>query len=221
MTQAQSPSRRPSRNFGFEATRSRILQEARAIMREDGVAALTLHGLARRVGMKTPSLYTYFESKDALYDAVFLEGMQAYRARQDALEERSGARLETIEAVVRDYVTFADEAPELFALLFERPVPGFVPSEESMLEAVGLLEDSNRRVQSLIDRGLIRDDLTVEQVRDAVLVVMHGLTSLRRANEPAADLGEGRFGPLLPHLVPMLLAALRPGAQDHKAGEPQ
>lgn len=214
-----TPARRPSRNFGFEATRARILEEARAIMREDGVAALTLHGLARRIGMKTPSLYTYFESKDALYDAVFRDGMQAYRARQDALEDRAGTNIETIEAVVRDYVTFAGEAPELFALLFERPVPGFVPSEESMREASGLLEDSNRRVQSLIDRGHIRDDLSAAQVRDVILVVMHGLTSLRRANEPGAAIDEGRFGPLLPHLVPMLLAALRPGAQNSRAGE--
>lgn len=213
-----TPTRRPSRNFGYEATRERILEEARAIMREDGVAALTLHGLARRVGMKTPSLYTYFESKDALYDAVFREGMRTYRARQEALAKREGARIETIEAVVRDYIQFADESPELYALLFERPVPGFVPSEESMREALGILANSNRRVQALLEQGLIRDDLTVEQVRDIVLVVMHGVTSLRRANEPGASISEGRFGPLVPHLVEMLLAMLRPGAQEEKEG---
>jgi AcrR family transcriptional regulator len=214
-----TPTRRPSRNFGFEPTRARILAEARAIMREEGAGALTLHGLARRVGMKTPSLYTYFESKDALFDALFREGMQTYRARQDALEEREGARLESIEAVVRDYLDFANEAPELYAMCFERPVPGFVPSEKSMGEAYGLLEDSNRRVQALMDQGVIRDDLSVEQVRDIILVVMQGLTSLRHANEPGAAPGEGRFGPLVPHLVSMLLATLRPGAHEKQAGE--
>lgn len=215
---SESPARRRPRNHGYEATRERILAEARAIMRADGAGALSLNELARRVGMKTPSLYTYFASKDALYDAIFRDGMRAYRARQDALEARLGAGLDTVEAVLTDYVAFADENPELYALLFERPVPGFVPSEESMVEARGLIEDSNRRVQSLIDCGLVRQDLDVAQLRDMLLVVMHGLTSLRRANEPGAAMNEGRFGPLVPQMVAMLLAAWQPPAPD--AGEP-
>ncbi len=212
-----APARRPSRNYGYEATRARILEEARGIMREEGAGALTLHGLARRVGMKTPSLYTYFESKDAL-DAVFREGMQPLLSRA-TLEEREGARLESIEAVVRDYLDFANEAPELYAMCFERPVPGFVPSEESMREALGLLEDSNRRVQALIDQGLIRNDLTVEQVRDIILVVMQGLTSLRHANEPGAAVDEGRFGPLVPHLVSMLSPHFGRDSREEQGGE--
>lgn len=179
-------------------------------MRSDGAGGLGMHELARRLGMKAPSLYTYFDGKEALYDEIFREGMREYRARQDALEARHGINLEAVGAILSDYVHFADENPELYSLLFERPVPGFVPSEASMVEARGLIEDSNRRVQTLIDRGLVRQDMTASQLRDTLLVIMHGLTSLRRANEPGATINEGRFGPLIPHMVAMLLAAWQP-----------
>jgi AcrR family transcriptional regulator len=39
-----------------------ILDTACAVMRDDGVAALNLHEVARRLGMRAQSLYTYFPS---------------------------------------------------------------------------------------------------------------------------------------------------------------
>ena len=51
--------------------RRAILAAARAVMREQGVAALSLREVARRVQMQAPSLYAYFPSKMALCDALF------------------------------------------------------------------------------------------------------------------------------------------------------
>jgi AcrR family transcriptional regulator len=195
------------RHHGFAATRDRILAEARAIMRADGVAALSMQELARRTGMRAPSLYTYFDSKHAIYDEVFRAGMREYRERQDALERRLGFGPHLLGAVIRDYVAFADEAPELFSLLFERPVPGFEPSAAALEEAFGLLADSDRRVRRMLEEGIARPDLPVEQARDVVVVLMHGIAALHRANEPGVGPDEGRFGPLIPHILHLLHSA--------------
>ena len=48
-----------------------ILDLAIEVMAEDGVAALSLAEVARRMGMRPPSLYQYFPSKLAVYDALF------------------------------------------------------------------------------------------------------------------------------------------------------
>ena len=192
------------RHHGFAATRQDILEAAREVMREEGVGALSLHEVARRVGMRTPSLYTYFESKHAIYDEVFRLGMQKYRAEVDDLERELGVGPQMLEASIAHYMRFADENPELYSLLFERPVPGFEPSAASMAEAEGLLKDANARTQALLDSGTIRSGLPVEQTRDVVVVLMHGLTSLKRANEPAAPADGGRFGALVPHVVALV-----------------
>ncbi|MEU0837731.1 helix-turn-helix domain-containing protein, partial [Streptomyces sp. NPDC005969] len=53
-----------------------ILDVAVEVMAEEGVAALSLAEVARRVGMRPPSLYQYFPSKMAVYDALFERGMR-------------------------------------------------------------------------------------------------------------------------------------------------
>ena len=56
-----------------DATRARILDAAWDLARRDGLAAITLREVARQVGMRAPSLYTYFPSKNAMYDAMYTE----------------------------------------------------------------------------------------------------------------------------------------------------
>jgi AcrR family transcriptional regulator len=38
---------------------------------EEGLAGLSLPDLARRAGITTPTVYPYFDSKNAIYDAMF------------------------------------------------------------------------------------------------------------------------------------------------------
>ena len=54
-----------------EATKAEIVDAAWDLVREHGLAALALRDLAARVGMRAPSLYQYFASKHAIYDAMF------------------------------------------------------------------------------------------------------------------------------------------------------
>jgi AcrR family transcriptional regulator len=207
------------RHHGYTAVRKAILDTAREIMRVDGVGALSLNELARRLGMKTPSLYTYFPSKHALYDELFRLGMQAYRQRSTELFTVHRLNEDLFEAVITDYMRFADENPDLYALLFERPVPGFVPTADSMSEATGLLEDSERRMQEALDAGLIRTGLSAAATRDLFITVMHGLTSLKRANEPDAPFGSGRFGGLVPAAVALVKTAwMAPAAPTNQGG---
>ncbi len=48
-----------------EATRQEIVDAAWTLAREQGLAGLSLRELARQVGMRAPSLYSYFPSKAA------------------------------------------------------------------------------------------------------------------------------------------------------------
>src|ERR1700683_2159029 len=68
-----------------EARVASIVASAWKLAREHGIAGVSLHALAREVGMRQPSLYEYFESKHALYDAMFADGNRQLLARIDAL----------------------------------------------------------------------------------------------------------------------------------------
>ena len=61
-----------------EATRAEIIAAAWAIAEEKGLAGLTLRDVALAVGMQAPSLYSYFASKNAIYDAMFGQAWTDY-----------------------------------------------------------------------------------------------------------------------------------------------
>lgn len=175
-----------------------ILAVSRDIMREEGVGALNLNEVARRVGMSPPSLYNYFPNKMAIYETIFAQGMRQYRERTEGVLEEHGMFEKGRRAAMVNFMGFALENPELFHLLFERPVPGFVPSEEGLQEIGKLIALSNRIVEEERAAGEIAESLTDEQARDFFVAIMHGLTALHLANEPHLPIGEGRFGSLIP-----------------------
>jgi AcrR family transcriptional regulator len=203
-----SPQERRQRNR--EEMIAAILDAARAVMREDGVAALNLQEVARRVGMRAPSLYTYFPSKIAIYEALFVLGMRLYRERVERIIQTYGLDWESIHAALTNQMEFALEYPELYQLIFQRPVPGFVPSPEGMEEANKLLEISYAAMAKLVDSGLIAPGLSAEQANDLFIALMAGLTALHLANEPHLPMGEGRFGSLIPAAVALLRTAWTP-----------
>ena len=185
-----------------EATIRAILDVARAIMREEGVAALSMQELARRMDMRAPSLYNYFSSKMDIYDALFRLGYTLFDEQAVKHLEKTGNLHDVLRAYLEGYMSFAMENPELYQLCFERPVPGFVPSDASLEISLGLLDRSRRRAK-LLKKGL-DTKLSSEQIVNLLIAVSHGLTAMHLANEPHLPVGQGRFGSLIPAAISML-----------------
>lgn len=213
-----SPAERRRRNR--EEVRQAILEAARQVMREQGVAALSLREVARRVQMQAPSLYAYFPSKMALYDALFLMAVRlraADRDREDEGLDDFWARLHTRFA---SYMRFAQENPELYQLAYERPVPGFVPSLASLEEAFQAPAQFEQFLADAAAAGEIVLDMPVVQARDLLIGMIHGLTALHMANEPELPIGSGRFGSQIPAAVALFRARWDPHHTNPRPSQP-
>lgn len=197
-TSALSPRRQHNRDLMVKA----ILDTARSIMREEGVAALSMQELARRLDMRAPSLYHYFSGKLDIYDALFRLGFTLYAEQMQKSIQDAQTWQEELRLAFESYMAFALQNPELYQLCFERPVPGFIPSKESLQVSFGLLQNFYERAAHL--HKVIDTDLTPKQVVDLVIAMMHGLTALHLANEPHLPLGQGRFGTLIPAALSVL-----------------
>ncbi|GAB4433041.1 MAG: hypothetical protein OHK0015_21340 [Chloroflexi bacterium OHK40] len=180
----------------------RILDTARAIMREEGVAALSMQELARRLDMRAPSLYYYFAGKLDIYDALFRLGFTLYAEHVAKTARGAETWQDELRLEFEAYMTFAIQNPELFQLCFERPVPGFVPSDESLQLSMLMLQQSYERVARLSE--VLDTDLTPEQLINLLIAIMHGLTAQHMANDPHLPLGQGRFGSLIPAALAVL-----------------
>src|SRR3712207_2923774 len=115
-----------------QETIEEVLDVAVAVMTEQGVAGLTLGEVARRMGIRPPSLYGYFDGKHALSDALFERGGRELQTTlQAASAEAPSEPLTALHAGTAVLVRWAVEHPAYSALMFWRPVPGFVPSEKA------------------------------------------------------------------------------------------
>src|ERR1700694_3884021 len=112
-------------------TREEILEAAWEQVRTNGLAALSLRDLARTVGVKPPSLYSYFDSKNAIYDAMYAQGAQQFVDGQKASMPLPDDPLEALRAVVHFFVEFCAADFARYQLLFQRTIPGFEPSPAS------------------------------------------------------------------------------------------
>jgi AcrR family transcriptional regulator len=195
-----------------------ILAAARAVMREEGVAALNLNEVARRVRVRPQSLYEYFPSKTALYDALFLLGTRMVRERIDRLRAEHEPGWDLLRGLFELRLGFAYEHPELHQLVFDRPVPGFHPSSESMEESYALRATGGEILAEVIAAGAVASHLNPDRARDLLLAMMHGLTALHMANEPELLPGAGRFGALIPEAVDVFRTAWEPAYHENQEG---
>lgn len=161
-----------------EATRSEILDAAWAQVRADGLAALSLRDLARTVGMQPPSLYSYFDSKNAIYDAMYAEGANAWvdEYHRMALPEQP---VEALKAVVHFFVGFCAADPARYQLLFQRTIPGFEPSPESFTISEDALAEFGAYLVSL--------GVDTPEALDLFTALGTGLADQQISNDPGGN----------------------------------
>lgn len=188
-------------------TIEQILSIAREEMQRDGVAALSLGAIARQLGMRTPSLYTYFDSKNAIYDELFRRGFVAFGQWMEERPHRHGPLRANLISAMETYMGFAQANPDLYQLMFQRPVPDFEPSEESMAVSLAMLKKMRAEMRATFDSNQLETGLPVEEAGDLFLAMQHGLTELHLANNPDLEVGHGRFGKLVEQAVDLFLAA--------------
>src|ERR1700727_2458935 len=92
-----------------------IVACAWTLAQQDGIAGVSLHGLARAVGMRQPSLYVYFDSKHALYDAMFADGNRQLLERLDDVAFFPEPR-EALQQWLHTFAAFGSENGELYQL---------------------------------------------------------------------------------------------------------
>jgi AcrR family transcriptional regulator len=161
-----------------EATRAEILEAAQKLIREHGVAGLSLRDLGHQVGMRAQSLYSYFDGKHAIYNALFGQGCREYLELRRGAPRTGDARAD-FRASCRQFVDFCLEDPARYQLLFQRTIPGFEPSPESYAPSIEALE-INR--QALVEAGG-----TDPQDLDLLTGLVTGLVDQQVSNDPGGD----------------------------------
>jgi AcrR family transcriptional regulator len=195
-----------------QETIEEVLDVAAEVMTDQGVAGLTLGEVARRMGIRPPSLYVYFDGKNALYDALFERGYRFLLTAMEAVRDSSAdlAPISQAQVFSAAMVRWSVENPAYAPLMFWRPVPGFIPSATAYAPAIALSRQGEEFVAELQAGGALAPGVDLELVFRSWTALISGVVSQQLSNAPGEPFDRGTFTATLPDLVAMWLTHFAP-----------
>jgi AcrR family transcriptional regulator len=159
-----------------EQRRELILQTALGLLHDAGPDAVTMRGIAQRLGLGAMTLYTYVDSAEALQRDMIRRGFATLHRTCCTAGNEMLQRQNTWRGGAQAYLDFARHRPNLYRLMFESPLPA---SDHDLLEAgfAGLLQKVRLR---LADRGVAEPELSRKARAEAgrYWVALHGLAMI-------------------------------------------
>jgi len=149
-------------------TRDRVVSAAIEIVDQGGVEALSLAAVAKRFGVKTPSLYNHIDGLEGLRRELRRSGLRTLANElQKAAMGRAGH--DALRAVARSYRAIANRHPGLYALAQDASV-----TDEDIDHAASAVIDV---VVAVLSGYGIEGDEAVHATR-AIRSALHGFVSL-------------------------------------------
>jgi AcrR family transcriptional regulator len=175
-----------TRSYHKGNLRQKLLREAARIIARQGVEAVSMRKLSRRLGISRMAAYHHFEDKDDLLNAVGQDGFRLLAERLKTAARADVPALDALRAALGAYVRFSREETEFFRLMFtnvlKRPVrvnstAELEPFLFSSPEALAAFEALLRAVKRAQQEGAIGAGEALI-VANALWGFAHGVASL-------------------------------------------
>jgi len=160
-----------------EEAKANILAAASELFLEGGVKSLSVRAIATRAGISTIGIYSHFQGKHGILDALYIEGFELVTQSMTLAETGLSPR----DAIMRasgQYLDMAEGHAAHYRLIFGERDASFVPSPEAEIVGATAFTTMARHVAALLPATASR-----KQKQDAAVQVwamLHGYVSLRQ-----------------------------------------
>ncbi|HET8847022.1 MAG TPA: WHG domain-containing protein [Ktedonobacteraceae bacterium] len=165
-----------ARAHGQEILRRNVVEAASHLLINGGPEALTVRRVAQKLNCSTKIIYTMFQGKDGLANALYLEGCARLSQAIEKVPQVSTPRA-YIQAITQAYWDFALANPSYYAVLFGGAIPRFQPSKTSKQVMTAAFETVVGKLQEYMTQGLLPVQ-DAELLTKAIWAPLHGVVSL-------------------------------------------
>ena len=162
-----------------EPTQTRIFTAARQLFDQGGVEAVSMRRIAEKAGITPMAIYKHYPDKDALLNALMLDGFAAWEARVAAL--KANGPLGWALAMSEAFLDFALNEPRRYEAAFllkasaARKYPGdFVAGRSPVISKMMAYIDQAKA------QGLVADIPTID-ITISFTALVQGLVDMYRA----------------------------------------
>ena len=115
--------KKTAKSYHHGDLREALIAAGRAILEEEGAAALTLRACARRAGVSHAAPQHHFATVADLLAEIAASGFEDFVSALDKGAAREVTPAAKLTAMGRSYVTFAQARPAIYQLMFAAPAP--------------------------------------------------------------------------------------------------
>ncbi|WP_041289637.1 TetR/AcrR family transcriptional regulator [Kribbella flavida] len=180
--------------------RAALLERAENVLRERGSTALSLRELARDIGVSPGAPSRHFANKQALLDALALDGFERLVADIAASDKEAGpAFAERLNAMARAFVGFCLSNAALVDLMFSaKHSPEASPAlgaaaQRWIAQGLALVSEGQRR-------GEVREG-SLEQVALTVFAPLQGYVGLAVSGVPLPETADRGLDDVIESIV--------------------
>jgi AcrR family transcriptional regulator len=152
-----------------KTSNKQIVAVSLGILKSKGASALTLATVAKRVGVRAPSLYRRFADREALMREVELE---VFRDLSKHLEVAAGSKApyDALRAMAHAYRDYAHTFPDAYRLMFSAGSSG--NTEETVVRLNAAMPLLSRL------RGILGPSTPALAIARTMTAYLHGFTSM-------------------------------------------
>lgn len=165
----------------MRSNKTKILDAASQLLLDKGPAGLSVRGIANLAGVSTIGIYSHFDGKQGILDALGTEAYELiYRSSFEAskIADAESALL----AGARNYLTMARNNEVHYRLIFGEAAPGYTPGPEAS-RAARRAFDALITLVSKLDPDEDKED-EIERMAIRFWSLLHGFVSLQHHSAP-------------------------------------
>lgn len=167
-----------------ENRKSQILDTARALLLEKGLNATSINSIARRAELSVGAIYFYYKSKEDLYAALQVEGLELLNQTIRKAVDEASSPLEQVRKIARAYLQFSEENRNYFDILnyfLSSPEPIFSPDLKNQIDEHG--KNSLNILIDVISRGVQDGSFKAADPRRQAVILwgtLHGILQFKK-----------------------------------------
>lgn len=161
----------------FEQNRQRILDAASELFLSGGLSALSVRAIATQAGVSTIGIYSHFDGKQGILDALYIEGFERVIQIMDV--DTAGLNKEQqLQQYCHAYLDVAEQFSAHYALIFGAANEVYQPSEEAHAVAVQAFKTLLNLTKAMNQAPI--SDSQLRQKALQIWAVLHGFVELQK-----------------------------------------
>lgn len=167
-------------NYHHGDLREQLLKAATKMISENGVEQLSLRKLANDVGVSRTAPYHHFKDKNELLCAIAEQGFKERSHTMESRVSEPNAKSSTqLKEYMIEYVSFAQQNPEIYELMFGRTIWKQQIDNQSLKDsAYPSFQHQLAVTKKWQDIGLLDKEANSLRLSQVIWGTMHGIAKL-------------------------------------------